>query len=469
MPSQLLDRLSKLEKAAASLKKTVPTTTKSNAPTPKPSDVFGLPNARTGESPLTSRGFEICRMAKAMLSSAGGHGNWDDAKVERDVIQATQKAYAGATNSFTAGAVQVPLSTEYMAEGECDPVLVAEIKQKMYTGSAKADPDEMRWLVTKYMPPGRKEVYMSWLDQTFGGSLVAPPVQGELIDLFRNEECLVQAGCRQMPMPPSGLSLPRQTSATTAGWVGENRDNSSLKSVVGTGELKLGPKKAFALVPMPNDLLRYAGPAAEMLVRTDVMKTMALVYDLAALEGVGSALKPNGLINTQGISTVTPTTVATDGNTLSEQDLYKFQGALEAKNAKFEGFIMHPNLYYALIGRRNDAVTANDKKGAFTFSPIRDMADGPAVKRINGMKTIVSNQVSTGRSKGNSGATLTYVVAGMFSDVILSLLGAMEFAVATQGDTTFASDQTMLRAILIGDVGVRHAASIAWADQLVVA
>ncbi len=468
MPSQLLDRLSKLEKAAASLKKTVPTTTKSNAPTPRPSDVFGLPNARTGENPLSSRGFEICRMAKAMLSSAGGHGNWDDAKVERDVINATQKAYASVANSFTAGAVQIPFSTDYMAAGECDPTLIGEIKQKMHSGAAKADPDEMRWLVQKYMPPGRKEVYMSWLDQAYGGSLVAPPVMGELIDLFRNEECLVQAGCRQMPLPPSGLTLPRQTSATTAGWVGENRDNSSLKSVVGTGSLTLGPKKAFALVPMPNDLLRYAGPAAEMLVRTDVTRTLALVYDLAALEGVGSALKPNGLINTQGISTVTPTTTGNDGNTLAEQDLYKFQGALEAKNAKFEGMIMHPNLYYALIGRRNDAVSANDKKGAFTFNPLRDMSDAPAVKRINGMKVVVSNQVSITRTKGNSSA-LTYVVAGMFSDVILALLGAMEFAVATQGDTTFASDQTMLRAILIGDVGVRHAASIAWADQLVVA
>jgi HK97 family phage major capsid protein len=464
----LTERLQKLEKKVEARKSAVATTTKSNAPTPKPDEVFGGRHVRTGESPLTSRGFEITRAVKAMLSAAGGHGGWDDAKVERDVIVATQKAYAGQAGVFDSKAIQVPFSTEYMAGNECDAASVAEIKQKMFSGVAKADPDEMRWLVQKYMPPGRKDVYMSWLDQAFGGSLVPPPVMGEMIDLFRNQDALVAAGCRQMPLPPSGLNLPRQTSATTAGWIGENRDGSSLKSVVGTGSLTLTPKKAFALVPMPNDLLRYAGPAAEMLVRTDVTKTLALVYDLAGLQGVGSNLVPLGLINTPGISTVTPTTVATDGNTLAEQDLYKFPAALEAKNASMEGFIMHPNLYYALIGRRNDAVSAADKKGAFTFNPMRDMGDPVAVKRINGYKVITSNQVSLTRTKG-SGTALTYVLAGMFSDVILAMLGAMEFAIATQGDTTFASDQTLLRAILIGDVGVRHAASIALCDTLVVA
>lgn len=472
MPATLTERLNKLEKSAAARKTAAKGATGKSGAGPTPEQVFGGRNVIVGEMPNSSRGFQITRCIKAMLAGPGG--NWERAKTEMDVIKATRKAYAAHPNAFSADptVMQMPFCVDHIGDDEDEPLdesIRAELMQKMHGGVAKADPDEMRWLVQKYMPTGRKEVYMSWLDQAFGGALVGAPVMGEMIDLFRNQDALVAAGCRSIPLPPTGLNLPRQTSATSGGWVGENKDNSALKSVVGTGSLKLTPRKAFALVPMPNDLIRYAGPAAEMLVRADVTKTLALLFDKAGLEGKSSQLSPTGLIETPGISTVTPTTVGNDGNTLAEQDLYKFPAALEAQNASFEAYIMHPNLYYALIGRRNDAVSAADKKGAFTFNPMRDASDPINVKRINGSKVVTSNQVATNRVKGASGATLTYVLAGMFSDVYLATLGAMEFAVSTQGDTPFASDQTLLRAILIGDVGVRHAVSIAWADKLVVA
>ena len=58
---------------------------------------------------------------------------------------------------------------------------------------------------------------LSWLDNTAGEALIAPPTMGELITLLRNNEVLMRAGARSYPLPPSGsLVLPRHTSASTA-------------------------------------------------------------------------------------------------------------------------------------------------------------------------------------------------------------------------------------------------------------
>jgi HK97 family phage major capsid protein len=199
----------------------------------------------------------------------------------------------------------------------------------------------------------------------------------------------------------------------------------------------------------------------------DMTKTLSLTFDLAGLEGAGGDLKPTGLINTPGIQTVTPTTAATGstGALLAEQDLYSWPSAIAEANAEFEGFIMAPSMYYALLKRRTGAANATDNGGLFAFSPFRNLGDKLDQKNINGYKVTTSNQVSRTRVQGST-ANLTYIIGGMFSDVMLAMFGALEFAIATQGDTAFAADQTVVRAILIGDIGVRHPGAIAWCDKL---
>jgi HK97 family phage major capsid protein len=451
----IADKIKKLE-AAVAAKKSRP-----DPRTPKASEVFGLPNARTGENPNTSRPFELVRAIKALIPQPG-QDPWAEAKVELEVMQHVRKAYAG-SGCLDAKNIQIPFCTSYMpTETDDQRSALHEIKSRMRNDSA-VDVDQIKHAVKNYMPEGRKtDATMSWLDQLTGGSLVGPPVYGELIDLWRNNVALIEAGVTQIPMPPTGLAMPRQTSALTASFTGENRSVDG--TAVGTGLLKMTPKKCVSLCRMPNDLIRYGGPAAEQLIRMDLTKSLALAFDLAGLQGAGTDLEPRGIINTTNIGVVTPTTVATDGNTLASEDLYKFLEKLAQSNAKFEKFVMNPGLYYRLLQRRNAIST---DKQAFTFDPMRRLGDKEDDMRINGYPVVLSNQVSVARVKG-SGTNLTYLLAGMFSDVLMALLGAMELAVATQGDTAFAADQTVIRGILIGDFGVRHAGALAWADSLLV-
>ena len=140
---------------------------------------------------------------------------------------------------------------------------------------------------------------MSYLQDTIGGTLVAPPVQGELIDLIRPRECLLAAGATSVPLPPNGrMVFPAQTGPTSMYWVGEN--TAITESNPTTGQVAMQAKKGGVLVTVPNELLRYASVAADALIRTDTAKTISLGVDYAGLYGTGGAAQPFGLVNFTG-------------------------------------------------------------------------------------------------------------------------------------------------------------------------
>lgn len=462
---KLLDRLAAAEKKLETVTKAAKATP--DPRTPKVSDVFGVPTIRKGEDIMASRGFQFVRLIKAMQADVRMGDAWANAKVEKSVVDQLRGGFGSGVGaaSFEAHSVLVPFGMELLPDQVgADPQFGQKIKSLVAAGVEGADPDEIRSIMRKSYGGVQKD--MSWLDQNAGGALVGPPQMGELIDLFRNQDALIQAGCRTIPLPPSGrIQFPRQTSASTGYWVGENKAITGTQ--INTGLLTLSAKKCGALITLPNELIRYAGPAAEALVRMDITKTLALTFDLAALEGAGGDLKPTGLINTPGISVVTPTTAAS-GNTgalLAEGDLYSWPMKAAQANAEFEGFITSPSLYYALLKRRSGAGNATDNGGLFVFSPFRNLGDRMDNKNINGFKCTVSNQVGLNRVQG-SATNLTYLLGGQFSDVMLAMFGALEFAIATQGDTAFANDQTVIRGIMICDSGVRHPGALAWCDKL---
>ncbi len=463
------DRLDAAVKELDAIKGGKAVEVKTKGYTPKPQEVFGQVNVRRGENTMTSRGFQVTRLVAALRSNPRMGDAWAHATVEKSIIDKVTKAHDSAsvgTAILDTESVLVPFGCDLFATDVAnDNDFSHQIKSLMIAGVENADPDEMRWIGRKaYTGFGQKD--MSWLDQSAGGALVGPAQQGELIDLFRNECALAQAGARTVPMPANGrIQYPRQTGVTTGYWIGENTAITSSQPT--TGLLTLSAKKCAAYVPLPNELIRYASPAAEALVRMDITKTLALTFDNAALEGIGSDVKPLGLVNTPGISTVTPTTVAT-GNTgaiMASADLYKFHLNCAIANAQMETLIMNPAMYYPLIGRRNDSITAADSAGAFTFSPFRQLGDKVDQLMLNGSRVVLTNQASNNRVQG-SATTLSYIVGGMFSDVLLAMFGALEFAVTTVGDTAFKNDQTWIRAILIGDSGIRHPGAISLCDKL---
>ncbi len=334
----------------------------------------------------------------------------------------------------------MPLGTSYLQDSYVPSDFRREMKSMVRAGTEGADLDECKNIAYKMLgTPGMQTKALSWLNELAGGALVAPPEMGELIELLRNKEALVNAGARTVPLPPQGrLKYPRQTAASTTYWVGENAPVN--ESVIGTGEVTLQAKKLAVLIKAPNELIRFASPAAEALMRDDMTKSLALGLDLAGLEGNGGDTRPRGVINLPGITKLNSSIQGVNGDTIVGNDVYRFIGAVEEANAEYEAFIMRPKTLYKYYQLRSDAVAQGDKAGVFLFNLIREAKDDtPAT--IAGYPVVKSTQVSTVVSKGAAN-NLTYIVGGMWSDLLIGMFGAIEFAATTMGDTSFQNDQT---------------------------
>src|SRR5205823_5917155 len=154
---------------------------------------------------------------------------------------------------------------------------------------------------------------------TAGGSLVRFPVLGELIDLQRNLEVFAAAGAQEVALPPNGrLQFPKLTGGSTAYWVGES--SAITESQPTTGNLDLQAKKLGVLVKVNNELLRFASPSAEGLIRMDMARVAALKADLAMLEGTGGT-QIKGLLTYGDITSHTAGGADTDGNTFAAEDV----------------------------------------------------------------------------------------------------------------------------------------------------
>lgn len=435
---------------------------------PSPERVFGVPGVRKGENTMTSRGYSFLKMLGVMSGFFGPeHATIETNLSERMVngLAKTQDRYEWKGIPTNRGhRFLVPLSADYLPYDAVDDDFRVEMKQLVAAGTAGADPHQMGWIRTKQLrDKGYSQKDLSWLTETLGGALVAPPEQGELIELLRNKEALVNAGARTVPLPPQGrMKFPRQTGPSTTYWVGENAPIPS--SDIGTGEVTLQAKKLAVRIIAPNELIRFASPAAEALLRDDMTKSLALGLDLAGLEGTGTDTRPRGIINYPNINLVNSSTQAANGDTIRGQDVYRMIAAVEESNAEFEGWIMRPKTLYKYYQLRADAVAQGDAAGPFLFNLIREAGDGTDAM-LGGYKVTKSTQVSQVRAKGSS-TSLTYVLGGMWSDVLIGMFGAIEFAATTQGDTSFTNDQMWVRGIVSADIQLRHEAAFVLMDNL---
>ena len=193
-------------------------------------------------------------------------------------------------------------------------------------------------------------------------------------------------------------------------------------------------------------------------------KTLALALDLAGLEGTGSDYQPRGLVNFQNINRITSTSAAANGDQLTGVDIYRMIAAVEESNAEFESYIMRPKTLYKYYQLRSDAVAQGDAAGPFLFNLIRESAEGVNAT-LAGYPVVKSTQISQSRAKGTA-TNLTYVAGGMWSDLLIGMFGAIEFAATTLGDTAFTNDQTWVRGILSADIQARHEAAFVILDNL---
>lgn len=145
---------------------------------------------------------------------------------------------------------------------------------------------------------------------TAGGNLVAAELlSGSFIDLLRNRMAMMQAGVTMLSGLQGNISIPRQTSAATAYWVGEG--GSPTESQQAIDQVNMTPKTVGAFVDYSRRLLLQSSIDVEGMIRADLARVIALELDRAAIYGTGSSNQPLGLTNTTGIGAQTISTFGT--------------------------------------------------------------------------------------------------------------------------------------------------------------
>lgn len=440
----------------------------------------GAPHVTTGPVGGDVRPFSLTRA----LAGYMGHVAADEAKDDMHTLALFRKSIAevnGLLAGMSAGGngtVLLPLRTDFLPAPVQETKSYAEYKSRALATAAEHDPDLLDYLHRKSgFAPVRKD--QSYLDSTLGGTLVPPPVMGDLIELIRPVEAMLAAGATNVPLPPNGsISYPRVTSAPSAYWVGENK--AVTESQAGTGQVTLTAKKVGSYVEVPNELFRFAAPAVDAMLKGEMAKSLTLALDYDCFYGPGGQLRPKGLVNYSGTDQVVLFTdylsgaadgIGNDGNTLLPQHGYDMAGIIEDRfNEKFDGFgwVARPRMVNKILGFRADAVTTGDQAGAFVQSMFRLFNEKGGGEQWCGHRVTKSSVIRGSLTKG-SGTSLTDFWGGIWPYYLLGMYGAVEVAVSNQAGSTFQNDQTAMRTILHCDGAPRHEGAFIYHTSLLMA
>lgn len=136
-----------------------------------------------------------------------------------------------------------------------------------------------------------------------GGFTVPTELQVPIIELLRNTAQVAGLGARILSGLTGNVSIPRQTGATTAQWLAETAEANQVDQTF--GQLALTPKRLAARSGYSLQLIRQSSVQIESFVRDDQAQVLGLAVDLAAIQGLGSAGQPLGIVGTSGVGTIT--------------------------------------------------------------------------------------------------------------------------------------------------------------------
>lgn len=261
---------------------------------------------------------------------------------------------------------------------------------------------------------------------TAGGALVGTDhLGGSFIDLLRANSVVMGLGAN-MITAQGNIDIPKQTSASTAYWVGEGQNVTDSEATFGT--VQLSPRTVGVAVPITRRMQLQSDPSIDALISNDIARVMSLAIDDAILEGDG-VNKPLGITGVTGVAT---STIASAGAP-TWAELVEFETDVDTSNA------LTGNLAYVTTPAVKGTLKITTKdSGSGLF-----LLDGGLA---NGYPVATTSQLTANR-----------IIFGNFSDVIVANFGILD--IMQDKSTNVASGGTVIRAFQDLDSAVRHAES----------
>ncbi|MET3134619.1 HK97 family phage major capsid protein/HK97 family phage prohead protease [Oxalobacteraceae bacterium GrIS 1.11] len=297
------------------------------------------------------------------------------------------------------------------------------------------------------------------LSATSGGStLVATNLlAGSFIDLLRNKARVLAMGAQMLSGLVGNVDIPRQKSAGATYWVGEG---GTLAQTGGQfDKVSLSPKHIGSLSVITRNMLMQSTPDIEMMVRADMLQTIALGIDAAALYGTGTAFQPLGIANQVGIGSVIG---GANGGALSIDNLIDLETSVTSNNAD-DGALAYLTNARAVGALKKLKSTTGEY--LWSNSPLGQRTGTPG--EINGYTVARSNQARSNLSKG-SGVNLSEIYFGDWSQVLVGEWGVVEVLPNPYAAGIYESGGVELRILQSLDIGVRHAQSFSIMSDAIV-
>lgn len=282
-----------------------------------------------------------------------------------------------------------------------------------------------------------------------GGVLVPTNFASDVIEALRPTSVLRKMGVTSLPLNNGNLTMPRITGNTVVTYIGTEQDIPLTGMTF--GDTKLSAKKAAALVPVSNDLLRMSGvnPRVDSLVANDLTVSMGLSEDLHFIRADGSGVLPKGLRHWAIAQHVLPAPATPN---LTQIDL--FLGGLmlriETANVMMTscGWLMHPRTLRWLQSLR-------DGNGNKAYPEIDQ-------GQLKGYPVGLSNQIPVNLGDAGDESEIYFVnfadmMIGEDMDLVIDF--SKEAAYKDAGGnmvSAFQRDQTLVRVIAKHDFGPRH-------------
>lgn len=287
---------------------------------------------------------------------------------------------------------------------------------------------------------------------TTGGTLVGTQLlAASFIEVLRNKARVMQMGAQLLTGLSGAVDIPRQTGQTATFWRAEGVD-------VGEGEatfdkISLNMKTIGTFSQLSRNMLMQSTPDIDMLARADMMASIALGIDLAALSGSGSSGQPLGVGNQSGIGSVIG---GTNGAAVTIDHLIDLETQVTNANAPDEslGYIGNAKTVGAL-----KKLKSTTGQYLWTTNPGGQRSGTPG--EINGYTVARTNQARSNLTKGSSSGVCSEIFFGAWSELLVGEWGVLEIVANPFAAAVYGSGGVLLRALQSVDIGVRHGASFA--------
>jgi len=286
-----------------------------------------------------------------------------------------------------------------------------------------------------------------------GGFLIPETLSADFIELLTPQTAVRSLNPTLAPLPNGSLSMSGIAGGATASYIGEQQNMP--KTEVTMRQVKLTAKKLAALVPISNDLIRYASVAADTIVRDDMLRAVAQAEDSAFIRANGTSYTPKGLLN-WCVAANKFNANATINLANVTDDLKKLKGLLEDGNVRMlrPAWILNPRSKRYLEFVR-------DANGNFAFR--EEINAGKLLGYPFRATTLVPKNLGGGSDESE-------IYFADFADVVIGDVPMMVLEVSSEASyddgtgtlrSAFGRDETVVKVIVEHDLAMRHVESVA--------